>query len=157
MSSDQVITNRQIGTDYWEQAAQWNKAASKDQPKKYELLDQPRAREDRQSYSTGAKSTNNTHDIQWGTRFYIEEDSWWHTKDRTRQSRRLVLVPAAQKGALWRTVTVIKPRIFWNGHKYAGQFFTYEATEEYRFSSPLKIAALLGFLGAGILAYTQSI
>ena len=160
MSADSVITERIEGVDYWEQAAQWDKTISKNQPdKKYSPVDQSACRSDKPTSSTDSHNviTNKANVVKSGVRYYVEEDSWWKTKDRTREDRHLVLVPADQRNAFWRTVTVIKPRIFWNGYARADKFFMYEATEEYRFSSPLKVAAFLSFLGAGLFAYSQTI
>lgn len=90
-----------------------------------------------------------------GVRYCIEEDSWWKADVKKTTARRLVLVPEKQRDASWRTVTVITPRVYWNGHAYVGQCFTYDAHEEYRFSNPIKLAALLGFLGAGYFAFSR--
>lgn len=156
-SSDPVILERIEGVNYHEQALQWNKNISKNQPNdKYSSVDQSACRSDTSTGSINACTANvdEAYAVKSGARYYVEEDSWWKvkTKDRSRFSRHLIIVPASQRNAFWRTVTVIKPTIYWNGHGRLGKFFTYGVTEECRFSSPLKVAALLSLLGAGLFA-----
>lgn len=156
VSSEPVVVDRAKGSDYWEQEKEWNKARAKDG-----LTFKPRP-----DYTLPRSSScrENSFDKNYficpetpaGKRYCIEEDSWWKTSLREREKRRIVLVPEDQKGACWRSVLVIQPKIFNDGYKWIGANFTYEDLEEYRFSNQLKIAGLVG-LGAGLLAFIKTI
>lgn len=91
--------------------------------------------------------------IAKGTIYCIEEDSFWKAQNKSPECRRIVVVLESEKDNYWRNVLVIAPRIINDGYKWAGKNFVYEETPEHRFSSPLKMAALLGSLGAGLFAW----
>lgn len=91
-----------------------------------------------------------------GVRYCIEDDSWWHTANRERKHRRLVVVPEEQQEAYWRTVLVITYPVFCKQFGWARDMMTVSVSEEYRFSPLLSIAGYLG-LGAGIVGFIASL
>lgn len=159
-SRDQVIENRQPAIDYWQQSLAWDKACEKNQ-KKNQKKDLASVETVEAQPRSGVSSYGHVEVVDSqksvsGERYCIEEDSWWKARVKKREARRIVLVPAEQRNACWRSVLVIQPKIFNDGYKFIGTNFTYEALEEYRFSNPLKIAAWIG-LSAGLLALIKTI